>query len=214
MDHNINVQEEIKKTQQDDQNGSQKNQREISKDGKTIEISTIQEKTQVSFQENSSNRPLTYSENLQIKISFGDENLYKRFNQRFMNNKITTTKYNIITWAPKSLLLQFRRIANIYFLIISIFTCFSFSPKNPVTMIGTFALVLIFTMCKEGYEDIKRYKQDKEVNLKEITFFNKFSNKYEKKLWQDIRVGDLIIVKNEEYIPADILILKSVFKLN
>jgi phospholipid-transporting ATPase len=188
---------------------SQKSQRDISKDGRNVENSTLQERTQMTFQEISSNSFLTYSEKVQIKISFGDEKFTQRFNQRFRNNKITTTKYNIITWVPKSLLLQFRRIANIYFLIISIFTCFSFSPKNPVTMIGTFAMVLIFTMCKEGYEDIKRYKQDKEVNLKEVTYFNRFSNKFEKKLSQDIRVGDLIQVKNEEYIPADILLLKS-----
>ena len=28
----------------------------------------------------------------------------------------------------------------------------SFSPKNPISMIGTFAAVLIFTMLKEAYE--------------------------------------------------------------
>jgi hypothetical protein len=41
-----------------------------------------------------------------------------------------------------------------------------FSPKNPTSMIGTFAFVLIFTMFKELYEDIQRYKSDKELNTR------------------------------------------------
>lgn len=94
-----------------------------------------------------------YDKDFKIKVIGGIDNEEKQLNNKlFKNNKISTTKYNLITFLPKSLLLQFRRIANIYFLIISILTCMSFSPKNPVTMIGTFAIVLIFTMIKEGYE--------------------------------------------------------------
>lgn len=69
-------------------------------------------------------------------------------------NAVRTTKYTFLSWAPLSLLFQFKRAANIYFLIISILTCLSFSPKNPTSMIGTFAFVLIFTMFKELYEDL------------------------------------------------------------
>ena len=35
-----------------------------------------------------------------------------------------------------------------------------------MSMVGTFALVLFFTMLKEAYEDYQRYKQQKEVNRK------------------------------------------------
>ena len=76
----------------------------------------------------------------------------------YLSNKIRTSKYTVATWAPKSLLWQFRRAANIYFLIISILTAFPFSPKNPISMIATFAFVLIFTMFKELYEDYFRHK--------------------------------------------------------
>ena len=37
-----------------------------------------------------------------------------------LTNSITTTKYSIFTWLPKSLWEQFRRIANVYFLVISV----------------------------------------------------------------------------------------------
>ena len=79
-------------------------------------------------------------------------------------NKINTSRYTVLSWIPKSLFMQFRRAANIYFLLISILTSMSFSPKNPVSMIGTFAGVLFFTMVKELYEDIGRHRQDRSVN--------------------------------------------------
>jgi hypothetical protein len=41
-----------------------------------------------------------------------------------------------------------------------------FSPKDPMSMIGTFSMVLFFTMMKDAYEDYKRYKQQTEVNKK------------------------------------------------
>ena len=36
------------------------------------------------------------------------------------NNGITTSKYTIYTWIPKGTFEQFRRLANIYFLLISV----------------------------------------------------------------------------------------------
>jgi hypothetical protein len=95
-----------------------------------------------------------YDPHKQIKVYFGNEDKMKQYHTSFKNNAISTTKYNIITFIPKSLLMQFLRAANIYFLFISILTCLSFSPKSPNSMIGTFAVVLVFTMLKEAYEVI------------------------------------------------------------
>lgn len=68
------------------------------------------------------------------------------------SNSVRTTKYTFLSWAPLSLLYQFKRAANVYFLAISILTCFQFSPKSPASMIGTFLIVIVFTMFKELYE--------------------------------------------------------------
>ena len=70
-----------------------------------------------------------------------------------MSNTVRTTKYTALTWAPLSLIYQFKRAANVYFLVITILTLMSFSPKRPASMVGTFSLVLVFTMLKEAYED-------------------------------------------------------------
>ena len=41
-------------------------------------------------------------------------------NSHGITNQISTTRYSLLTWLPKSLWEQFRRIANAYFLLISI----------------------------------------------------------------------------------------------
>ncbi len=145
----------------------------------------------------------------QIKVAFGNEESKTKYNLQYSDNKIITTKYNVITWMPKSLLMQFRRIANVYFLIISILTVFDFSPKNPTTMIGTFAVVLIFTMLKEAYEDIKRYNQDKEVNTKKVRYYDTPLQCYKETTWEKIRAGDMVAVSKEDDVAADLLLIKS-----
>lgn len=113
----------------------------------------------------------------------------------FGDNTITTTKYNILTWFPKSLLIQFLRIANIYFLIISILTMMPFSPKNPYTQVATFTIVLIFTMIKEAWEDFKRYRQDNLINNKITQVYNYSSRAFDRTFWCNLRPGDIVKVK-------------------
>lgn len=47
-------------------------------------------------------------------------------NTNGLSNAITTTKYTWYSWLPKSLWEQFRRVANIYFLLISILMVWSY----------------------------------------------------------------------------------------
>lgn len=145
--------------------------------------------------------------NAKISVFFGEKNENLSHNLRYGNNLITTTKYNMVTFLPKSLLIQFKKAANIYFLIVSILTCVSFSPKQPSSMIGTFAFVLIATMFKEAAEDYSRYKQDKQSN-------NKIVMKYSNGNWINVlcwtlKPGDLIKVLKEEEFCADSIIIKS-----
>jgi hypothetical protein len=114
------------------------------------------------------NKPQKRSTKIEIEFSSPVELMENLPN----TNKVKTSRYSIVTWVPKSLILQFKRAANIYFLIISILTTQSFSPKSPASMIGTFAAILIFTMFKEGWEDMARHKSDYELNNKQTLVFN------------------------------------------
>ena len=92
---------------------------------------------------------------------FQGENTYQFFindvdknisTYNFKNNKIDTTKYNIITFIPKALLLQFVRLANIYFLVCAILQCIPLiSPLTPATAVVPLVIVLsvsIIRLCK------------------------------------------------------------------
>lgn len=126
---------------------------------------------------------------------------------RKKTNKVRTSRYTPWSWAPLSLLMQFRRAANIYFLWISILTLMPFSPKTPAPMIGTFAMVLVFTSFKELYEDIGRWKSDREVNNKKTLILDK--GKWVKTDWKDVKVGDTLKVLKDEDFPADLLLISS-----
>ena len=79
---------------------------------------------------------IDYDKKLQMKVYFGNGEINKNISKNYVSNRISTTKYNLFSFIPKSILMQFGRIANVYFLIISILTFMSFSPKNPMSMIS------------------------------------------------------------------------------
>lgn len=118
-------------------------------------------------------------------------------------------RYTIFNLIPKSLFLQFQRAANIYFLIISVLTSLSFSPKSPASMIATFAIVLVFTMIKEAYEDWARHKQDTEINLRQIEVYNHPRREWMMRQWFDIKLGQLVKIEKDSEFPADMFLLKS-----
>ena len=76
-------------------------------------------------------------------------------------------------------------------------------------MIGTFALVLVFTMFKEAYEDYQRYKSDKELNNKETRVLDYKTGGIKECLWSDIEIGEIVKVEKDEEIPADLLCISA-----
>ncbi|KAK7253286.1 phospholipid-translocating ATPase [Aureococcus anophagefferens] len=105
----------------------------------------------------------------------------------YCDNSITTHKYNALTLIPKSLFEQFRRTANQYFLLIGLlmiigtYTDLFYSPLLPWSTITPLSLILAITMTKEGIEDLKRHKSDEHI----------------------------VLVKDREEIPADLVLLWS-----
>ena len=143
----------------------------------------------------------------QYIIYYGESNENSINNNKYPNNKTTTTKYTLINFLPKSLLMQFRKVANIYFLVITILTFCSFSPINPASMVGTFIFVLTCTMIKEAIEDYKRYQQD-EINNNRLILKYINGGWKETKCWT-LMPGDIIKVLKNEELSADVLLLKT-----
>lgn len=77
---------------------------------------------------------------------------------RHPSNKVNTTKYSLLTFIPLCTFYQFKRVANIYFLLTAIIQSIpNISPISPFTAIAPLILVLIIAMIKEAIEDYVRY---------------------------------------------------------
>lgn len=108
---------------------------------------------------------------------------------------------------------QFRRVANAYFLILTLAmmigtysTGYWTSPVSPWTTFGPLVLVVAISMTKEAVEDFKRFKSDNEINNRTALVIQKDGSEKEV-LWKDLRVGMLVKVSNKEEVPADLIAL-------
>ncbi|KAI9168771.1 hypothetical protein LWI28_001718 [Acer negundo] len=126
---------------------------------------------------------------------------------RFKGNSIATTKYNVLTFLPKGLFEQFRRVANCYFLMISILSTTPMSPVNPVTNVVPLSLVLLVSLIKEAWEDWKRFQNDMAINNTLIDVLQ--DQRWEGLPWKKLQVGDIVRVKQDDFFPADLLFLAS-----
>ena len=130
-------------------------------------------------------------------------------NALFPSNYISTAKYSVFSLIPKNLFEQFHRVANIWFLIVSIFQVlpFNLSPTSSWATIAPLSLVLTVTLCKDAYQDYRRHQSDKEINNRTVKSWDEDSQSFTDKLWMNIQVGNLITLTDNDPVPADLIIL-------
>lgn len=193
----------------------------------------------------------------------------ERTNMPYVNNLITSSRYTFISFLPRQLFAQFSKLANCYFLLVAILQLIpSWSTTGTSTTIIPLCIFISISMLREGYEDIRRHKLDKQENnkttkvLKEMespnalfesdmrfskstTSFSRlrpsgqsFDFNFEDDLeledqsgqensfdddqllgglgiaikktkWKDLKVGDIIKLECDEWVPADIVLLTS-----
>eukprot|EP00252_Welwitschia_mirabilis_P016484 TRINITY_DN3634_c0_g1_i2.p1 TRINITY_DN3634_c0_g1~~TRINITY_DN3634_c0_g1_i2.p1 ORF type:complete len:369 (+),score=47.07 TRINITY_DN3634_c0_g1_i2:263-1369(+) len=126
---------------------------------------------------------------------------------KYKGNSVSTTKYNILTFLPKGLFEQFRRVANLYFLSISVLSTTPISPVSPITNVLPLSLVLCVSLIKEAFEDWKRFLNDKVVNSTAAEVLQ--DGQWIEVPWKKLQVGDLVRVKQDTFFPADLLFLSS-----
>ncbi|CAA3016564.1 probable phospholipid-transporting ATPase 8 [Olea europaea subsp. europaea] len=140
-----------------------------------------------------------------------DPNNPKQLQLKYSSNYVSTTKYTVLNFVPKSLFEQFRRVANVYFLLVALL---SFSPLAAYSTSSTLAPLLVMiaaTMIKEGVEDWRRMKKDIEANNRKVKVYGRNHN-FEETRWKKLQVGDLVKVDKDEYFPADLFLLSSSYE--
>jgi P-type E1-E2 ATPase len=69
--------------------------------------------------------------------------------------------------------------------------------------------VLAVTAIKDAYEDYRRYRSDRELNSRPCLRVAQDNSSVEQTTWADLVVGDLAVVKRDEPLPADMLVIAS-----
>ncbi|KAI3497934.1 hypothetical protein L2E82_13930 [Cichorium intybus] len=131
--------------------------------------------------------------------------------QNYADNYVRLTKYTPVTFLPKSLFEQFRRVANFYFLVTGILAFTPLAPYSPVSAILPLIIVIGATMVKEGIEDWQRQQQDHEVNNRKVKVHAR-AGVFETSQWKKLKVGDIVKVEKDEFFPADLLLLSSSYE--
>ncbi|KAK6517959.1 hypothetical protein TWF506_005128 [Arthrobotrys conoides] len=127
---------------------------------------------------------------------------------KFLDNHVSTAKYNVATFLPKFLYEQFSKYANLFFLFTAIMQQIpNISPTNRYTTIVPLILVLIVSAVKELVEDFKRRNQDRELNQSKTQVLH--GTTFEETKWLNVKVGDIVRVESEEPFPADLVLLAS-----
>ncbi|TKS72125.1 Phospholipid-transporting ATPase IA [Collichthys lucidus] len=87
---------------------------------------------------------------------------------KFCSNRVSTAKYNVLTFLPRFLYSQFRRAANAFFLFIALLQQIpDVSPTGRWTTLVPLLFILVVAAVKEIIEDLKRHNADSVVNKKE-----------------------------------------------
>ena len=79
---------------------------------------------------------------------------------------------------------------------------------TPVVLLPL-TLVVSLNGLKDLYEDHKRKKSDKEENNSECLVYDNLSQDFIYKKWSQVKLGDIIKVRNNEQFPADLILLSS-----
>ncbi|KAI0256565.1 phospholipid-translocating P-type ATPase [Lactifluus subvellereus] len=113
--------------------------------------------------------PRTIFINEPLPDSYYDKKRRVLKEHQYNSNQVITSKYTLVTFLPRNILEQFRRIANVFFLFIAILQFFpKFSTISPGLVILPLLVVVAMTATKDSYEDIKRHQSDRVVNFSEV----------------------------------------------
>ncbi|XP_025852372.2 phospholipid-transporting ATPase IB-like [Vulpes vulpes] len=126
----------------------------------------------------------------------------------FCKNSISTAKYNMWSFLPRYLYLQFSKAANAFFLFITILQQIpDVSPTGKYTTLLPLMIILTISGIKEIVEDYKRHIADKLVNTKDIIVLRE--NVWKIIMWKEVIVGDIVKASNGQFLPADMVLISS-----
>ena len=132
----------------------------------------------------------------------------------FCPNTVKTSNYNPLTFIPVvlfELLNPWNKFANFYFLVVGVLQTV---PAITLTdgRAGTvmpLSFVLFVDMLMKALEDFNRHRADRKTNDQPTERLRVANATWEAVRWSEVRVGDIVRVKNRDVFPADMLLLSG-----
>lgn len=127
----------------------------------------------------------------------------------FPSNYIRTTKYTFWSFLPIALLFELSKISNIYFIAMAIINLIpAIKIFSTASSIFPIVLILFISLTKQLIETVAGYFRDKYENKKRCQVLTD-NNEVQEKQFGDLVVGDIVVLSEGEYIPADCVLLAT-----
>lgn len=132
-------------------------------------------------------------------------------NAHFPSNTVITSRFTLFNFIPKLLFYEFSKLANAYFLVISVM-----QTIGPISNTGGFpaslpalSIIVLIDMFFACLEDYKRHQADHITNGLPCRVFDREKLTFETVTWAELHVGDIVKLQNREPVPADLVILAA-----
>ncbi|OXV07652.1 hypothetical protein Egran_04582 [Elaphomyces granulatus] len=155
---------------------------------------------------------------------------------KFPANLVSNAKYTAWSFLPRTLYNEFSFFFNMYFLLVALSQIIPVLRIGYISSyIAPLAFVVSVSLGKEAYDDIGRRRRDAEANSEEFTVlsFGRRATKSPRiysrapsmpssqdpdttgitevtKKSRDLKVGDVLKIRKDQRLPADVVILRSI----
>ncbi|OJD30667.1 p-type atpase [Diplodia corticola] len=156
----------------------------------------------------------------------------ERIGKPYVSNTIRSSRYNVWNFLPRQLIAQFSKLANFYFLCVSILQMIpGLSTTGQYTTIVPLLFFVSLSIGKEGYDDLRRYRLDKAENNRTCKVLHAYQpvdkeasrtnpendlgapslgpTHWTKTKWKELKVGHVVKLERDEAAPADLVLLHS-----
>lgn len=126
----------------------------------------------------------------------------------YRTNLVVNSRYTPRNFIVKNLYEQFSRPLNFYFLLVAMLQFISvIAPVNPLSTLLPLLFAFTLTAVKEGYDDVKRHRQDHAYNHALRTVLDGESGYWVSRINADICVGDVLVLRESDELPCDVVVL-------
>ncbi|KAJ5833018.1 hypothetical protein N7474_001329 [Penicillium riverlandense] len=167
--------------------------------------------------------PTEDGRHIDLNPALAETLLDERTGKPYLNNSIRSSRYSFWSFFPRQLFFQFTKLANFYFLVVAILQMIpGLSTTGTFTTLIPLLIFVGISMGKEGFDDWRRYRLDKEENNRFASVLRpgsgtaaagvsvtSESHDWVEVKWRDIRVGDVIKLERNQPVPADLVLLHA-----